>query len=87
MSNVNTVVITGNLTQDPDLRTIGGDTVVCDLRVAVNGREKREGEWKERPDYFDVTVWGKQAENCAESATTANPQIRQTITSSKGLPP
>ena len=39
-SNVNVVVITGNLTQDPELRSTGGGTSVCELRVAVNSRRK-----------------------------------------------
>ena len=39
-SNVNVVVITGNLTQDPELRHTGGGTSVCELRVAVNSRRK-----------------------------------------------
>jgi single-strand DNA-binding protein len=65
-TNINAVVITGNLTKDPEVRVIGNSNTVCDLRVAVNGREKHAGEWQERPDYFDVTVFGKQAENCGE---------------------
>ena len=41
MQNVNTVVITGNLTRDPELRYLErGDEHVCKLRVAVNGRRK-----------------------------------------------
>ena len=39
-SNVNIVVITGNLTRDPELRHTGSGTAVCDLRVAVNTRRK-----------------------------------------------
>jgi single-strand DNA-binding protein len=66
-SNVNVVVITGNLTRDPELRHTGGGTAVCDLRVAVNSRRKdgQTGEWIDKPNYFDVTVWGAQGENCA----------------------
>ena len=64
-SNVNVVVITGNLTRDPDLRHTGGGTPVCELRVAVNSRRKEGQEWVDKPNYFDVTVWGAQGENCA----------------------
>ena len=39
-SNINVVVITGNLTKDPELRSTGGGTPVCELRVAVNSRRK-----------------------------------------------
>jgi len=66
-SNVNVVVITGNLTRDPELRHTGGGTAVCELRVAVNSRRKdgNTGEWVDKPNFFDVVVWGAQGENCA----------------------
>jgi len=63
-SNVNVVVITGNLTRDPDLRHTGAGTAVCNLRVAVNSRRKEGDEWVDKPNYFDVTVWGAQGVNC-----------------------
>lgn len=66
--NVNRVVVTGNLTRDPDLRSTPGGTSVCNLRVAVNSRRKdsASGEWVDKPNYFDLTVWGAQGENCAQ---------------------
>jgi single-strand DNA-binding protein len=66
-SNVNVVVITGNLTRDPELRSTGGGTSVCEMRVAVNSRRKngQTAEWEDKPNYFDVTVFGAQADNCA----------------------
>jgi len=65
-SNVNVVVITGNLTRDPELRHTGGGTAVCELRVAVNSRRRDEsGNWVDKPNYFNVTVFGAQGENCA----------------------
>ncbi len=66
-SNINRVIITGNLTSDPDLRSLPSGTSVCKLRVAVNTRRKdgASGEWQDKPNYFDVTVWGAQGENCA----------------------
>lgn len=71
--NVNRVVITGNLTRDPELRHTGSGTAVCDLGVAVNDREKQGEEWVERPSYFIVTVWGKQAENAAQYLAKGRP--------------
>jgi len=63
--NINRVVITGNLTADPDLKTTPSGTSVCKLRIASNERVKESnGEWGERPNYFTVTVWGAQGENC-----------------------
>ena len=63
---LNLVAISGNLTKDPELRTTKGGTSVCSLSVAVNGREKVNGEWSDRPDYFDCTVFGASAENAAD---------------------
>jgi single-strand DNA-binding protein len=72
-SNVNVVVITGNLTRDPELRHTGGGTPVCELRVAVNSRRKEGQEWVDKPNYFDVTVWGAQGENCANYLSKGRP--------------
>ena len=74
-SNVNVVVITGNLTRDPELRHLGSGTAVCKLRVAVNSRRKdgQTGEWVDKPNFFDVTVWGAQGENCANYLSKGRP--------------
>jgi single-strand DNA-binding protein len=74
-SNINVVVITGNLTQDPELRHLGSGTAVCELRVAVNSRRKdgATGEWVDKPNYFNVTVWGAQGENCANYLSKGRP--------------
>jgi single-strand DNA-binding protein len=73
-SNVNVVVITGNLTRDPELRHTGGGTAVCDLRVAVNSRRKdQSGNWVDKPNFFDVVVWGGQGENCANYLSKGRP--------------
>ena len=73
-SNVNVVVITGNLTRDPEIRHTGGGTAVCDLRVAVNGRRKTQsGNWVNKPNYFDVTCFGARAENAVEYLAKGRP--------------
>ncbi len=74
-SNVNVVVITGNLTRDPELRHTGGGTAICKLRIAVNSRRKdgQTGQWIDKPNYFDVTVWGAQGENCATYLAKGRP--------------
>ena len=66
--SVNVVVLVGNLTRDPELRATGGGTSVCSLRVAVNDRVKdpTSGEWGDKPNYFDVDVFGAQGERCAQ---------------------
>jgi len=72
-SNVNVVVITGNLTQDPELRHTGGGTAVCELRVAVNSRRKEGNDWVDKPNYFNVVVFGGQGENCANYLSKGRP--------------
>jgi single-strand DNA-binding protein len=75
MANINRVVLVGNLTKDPELRTTPSGTSVCKLRVAVNTRQKdaATGEWGDKPNYFDVTVWGNQAESCAQYLSKGRP--------------
>jgi len=73
-SNINRVTITGNLTRDPELKSLPSGTAVCKLRVAVNSRRKdQSGEWVDKPNYFDVTVWGAQGENCATYLAKGRP--------------
>jgi len=73
-SNINRVTITGNLTKDPELRSLQSGTAVCKLRVAVNTRRKdASGQWVDKPNYFDVTVWGAQGENCANYLAKGRP--------------
>lgn len=72
-SNINRVVLTGNLTSEPDLKTLASGTSVCKLRVACNTRRKDGDEWVDKPNYFDVTVWGKQGERCARFLEKGRP--------------
>ena len=75
MANINRVILTGNLTADPELSTLASGTSVCRLRLAVNRRYKDQssGEWVEKPNYFDIKVWGAQGENCAQYLSKGRP--------------
>ena len=74
MANINRVVLVGNLTRDPELRHTPGGTPVCSLRIAVNSRRRDEsGQWIDKPNYFDVTVWGNQGESCAQYLAKGRP--------------
>jgi single-strand DNA-binding protein len=66
--NINRVVLTGNLTRDPDLRSTGNGLSICKLGVACNTRRRNgaTGEWEEKPNFFRVTVFGNQGERCAQ---------------------
>jgi single-strand DNA-binding protein len=73
-TNINRVVLTGNLTRDPELRNTPSGTSVCSLRLACNTRRRdASGEWIDKPNYFDVTVWGAQGENCAQYLAKGRP--------------
>src|SRR6266536_2044485 len=74
MANINRVVLVGNLTKDPELRHTPSGTPVCKLRLAVNTRQKdAQGNWGDKPNYFDVTVWGNQGESCAQYLSKGRP--------------
>jgi single-strand DNA-binding protein len=73
-TNINRVVMTGNLTRDPELRSTPSGTPVCSMRIACNTRRKdASGQWVDKPNYFDVTVWGAQGENCAQYLQKGRP--------------
>ncbi len=73
-TNINRVVLTGNLTRDPELRNTPSGTSVCSLRIASNTRRKDgSGNWVDKPNFFDVTVWGAQGENCAQYLSKGRP--------------
>ena len=74
MANINRVVLVGNLTRDPELRHTPSGTAVCKLRLAVNTRQKdAQGNWGDKPNYFDITVWGNQGESCAQFLSKGRP--------------
>jgi single-strand DNA-binding protein len=74
-TNINRVVLTGNLTADPELRSLPSGMSVCSLRIACNTRRKdnASGEWVDKPNYFNVTVWGAQGENAARYLSKGRP--------------
>jgi single-strand DNA-binding protein len=75
-SNINRVILTGNLTKDPEIKAIpNSDTTLCALRLACNGRRKNSQtqQWEDQPNYFDITVFGAQGENCARFLTKGRP--------------
>jgi single-strand DNA-binding protein len=73
-TNLNRVIVTGNLTRDPELRSLPSGTSVCSLRLACNTRRKDgSGEWTDKANFFNVTVWGAQGENCARFLAKGRP--------------
>jgi single-strand DNA-binding protein len=59
--DTNIVILTGNLTRDPDYTDSA--TPVSNIRIGVNGRRKKGDEWVDKPNFFTVVCFGKDAEN------------------------
>ena len=60
-------MILGNLGADPEVRYTQSQLAICSLRIATNDRRKNsDGEWIDETEWHKVTVFGKQAENCAQ---------------------
>ena len=74
-TNINRIILTGNLTRDPELRSTGSGMSVCSLRIATNTRRKNNqtGDWEDKPNYFNVTIWGRQGENAAQYLSKGRP--------------
>jgi single-strand DNA-binding protein len=75
MTAINRVVLVGNLTRDPELRSTATGTSVCRLRVACSTRWRSSdnGEWIDKPNYFDVSVFGGSAEACSRFLEKGRP--------------
>ncbi len=65
---MNSIQLIGNLTRDPELRSLPSGTSVCKMRLAVNTRRKdsSSGEWVDKANYFDVTAFAGRADVAAE---------------------
>lgn len=68
--SINKVVVSGNLTRDPELR-MAGTTPVLQMGIAVNDRKKNNetGQWEDVPNFFDVVVWGARGESLSRFLT------------------
>lgn len=69
MASLNRWFGIGNLTRDCDLSFAKSGTAICKFGLAVNEKRKKEGEYTDSVTFVDITVFGKQAENCAEYLT------------------
>lgn len=67
MKNINRVIVSGNLTREPELRHTPSGLAVLNIGVAVNDSRKNQntGEWEEYPNYIDCVVMGDRAEKLA----------------------
>ena len=76
MATFNRVILIGNLTRDPDLRSTGSGKSVCDVGLAINDRRKdAAGKWHEEVTFVDVTLWGRTAEVATEYLSKGSPVL------------
>jgi single-strand DNA-binding protein len=76
MASLNKVFLIGNLTRDPEVRYLSSGMAVADLRMAVSRKYKtQQGEEKEDVCYVNVSVWGKQGENCGQYLSKGSPAM------------
>lgn len=81
--NINTVVIAGRTTKDPEIKVTPSGTAVLSLSLAVNDTKKNaQGEWEETANFFDCVLFGERAERIAQyiikgSKLTINGRLHQ----------
>jgi len=75
MVSYNRVILAGNLVRDPETRFLPSGTAVASFSIAVNRRYKTNNEVKEEVSYFDIVVFGKTGENCAEYLSKGRPVL------------
>ncbi len=71
---INKVFLTGRLTRDPELRSTAEGNPVLSFGIAVNERirNKQTGEWEDRGNFFDCTMFGARAENLSRFLSKGN---------------
>ena len=73
MASFNKVMLMGNLTRDPELRYTPNGASVANFGLATNRKYKVGDEFKEEVCYVEITVWGKQGENCVKYLSKGRP--------------
>ena len=69
---MNKIILIGNLTRDPELRTTPNGFSVCDFTIAVNdrrGRNQQAGAQQDTAQFFRVSAWRQLGENCQRYLT------------------
>lgn len=72
----NQVILMGNLTRDPELRTTPNGQSVCSFSLALNRSYKgADGEWQEATDFVDIVAWANLGERVAQYLTKGRPAL------------
>ena len=72
---VNTIIITGRLTRDVDLRYTPSGTPVANLSIAFDRSYQKNGEWVQEASFLDVIVWSNLGEKCAQELHKGSPVL------------
>jgi len=75
LPRINSVVLSGRLTRDVELRYTPNGTPVAKLSLAFNRVYQKDGEWQEETGFIDVVVWSRRAEQCAEYLHKGSPVV------------
>lgn len=75
MASLNKVLLIGNLTADPELKTTTNGKSVCNFSIAVNRPFVKEGANVQDVDFINVTTWGKTAEFVAAYFSKGEPMF------------
>lgn len=75
MPSLNVVILAGNLTRDPELRTFQSGSSVCQFSLAINRRYNVQGEWREETTFVDCDCFGKSGENVNEYLRKGDPLL------------
>lgn len=75
--SINRVVLVGNLTRDPEMKSTAGGLTIMSLRLAFNERKKNNqtGQWEDSPNYVDVSLFGQRAEAAEKLTLTKGSRI------------
>ncbi|MCG8479705.1 MAG: single-stranded DNA-binding protein [Spirochaetales bacterium] len=66
MNDLNSIIVEGNLTRDPVLSTTPNGVSVCNFSIGSHHMYKKEAKQHTETSFFDVEVWSRLGENCAE---------------------
>lgn len=73
--NFNSVTLMGNLTREPELKWLPSGSAVCNFSIAINDKYKKDEQWVDNVSYFDIVVFGRQAETSNEYLSKGRPVL------------
>ncbi len=77
LPRINSVVLSGRLTRDVELRYTPNGTPTAKLPIAFNRVWLKDGEWQEETGFIDIIVWSRRAEQCAEHLHKGSPIVAE----------